>query len=81
MQAALSVEQAADQTMINGQQVSLAFAPTNPPGYDGSKFTLTQFGLTETVTVVATSTVTVQPTTKTVTVVVQPTVQASCAYW
>lgn len=58
--------------MINGQQVPLAFAPTNPPGYDGSKFTLTQFGLTETVTVVATSTVTV---------VVQPTVQASCAYW
>ena len=78
--AALSAEGAADQTVINGKQIPLAFAPTNPPGYDGSTFTSKQFGLTETITVVATSTVTVTPTT-TITVVVQPTVQASCAYW
>lgn len=78
--AALSAEKAADQTIIDGKQIPLAFAPTNPPGYDGSTFTAEQFGLTETITVVATSTVTVRPT-KTSTVVVQPTVQANCAYW
>lgn len=66
--------------MINGKTVPLAFAPTNPAGYDGSKFTAKQFGLTETVTVVVTSTKTVTPT-KTTTVVVKPTVRANCAYW
>ncbi|KAL4898449.1 hypothetical protein BDV59DRAFT_197356 [Aspergillus ambiguus] len=76
---ALSIEQAADETKINGKQIPLAFEPTNPAGYDGSTFTMTQFGLTETLTVVQTATVTTHPTT-TVTVVVQPTAQADCAY-
>ncbi|KAJ9318482.1 CAZyme family GH18 [Paecilomyces variotii] len=80
VQSALSVEQAAEETIINGQQIPLAFEPTNPAGYDGSTFTLTQFGLTDTLTVVKTSTVTIHPTT-TVTVVVPPTAQADCAYW
>lgn len=78
--AALSAEQAADQTMIDGDQVPLAFAPTNPSDYDGSTFTAKQFGLTETITVIATSTQTITPTT-TVTVVVEPTAKADCAYW
>jgi chitinase len=78
--AALSAEGAADQTIINGKQIPLAFEPTNPPGYDGSSFTSKQFGLTDTLIVIATSTVTVTPTT-TITVVVQLTVRASCAHW
>ncbi|RDW81617.1 class V chitinase Chi100 [Aspergillus mulundensis] len=77
---ALSVEQAADQTVIDGEQIPLAFAPTNPAGYDGSTFTKTQFGLTETLTVIKTVTVTNTPT-KTVTVVVPPTARADCGYW
>ncbi|KAK1855211.1 class V chitinase chi100 [Colletotrichum chrysophilum] len=78
--AALSAEQAADQTMIDGKQIPLEFAPTNPSDYDGSTFTAKQFGLTETITVIATSTKTTTPTT-TVTVVVEPTAKADCAYW
>ncbi|KAI8316648.1 Killer toxin subunits alpha/beta [Colletotrichum sp. SAR11_59] len=77
--AALSAEQAADQTMIDGKQIPLEFAPTNPSDYDGSTFTAKQFGLTETITVIATSTKTTTPTT-TVTVVVEPTAKADCAY-
>lgn len=77
---ALSIEQAADQTMVDGEQVPLAFAPTTPPDYDGSTFTEQQFGLTDTITAVQTKTVTVTPTT-TVTVVVPPSAQADCAYW
>jgi hypothetical protein len=77
---ALSVEAAADQTVINGQQIPLIFAPTNPPGYDASTFTETQFGLQETLTVIQTVTVTNTPT-KTVTVVVPPSATADCAYW
>ncbi|KAL4778141.1 hypothetical protein BJX76DRAFT_352835 [Aspergillus varians] len=77
---ALSLELAADVTMIDGEQVPIIFAPTNPPGYDGSDFTLTQFGLQETLTVVETVTVTNTPT-KTVTVVVPPSAMADCAYW
>ncbi|KAI8277403.1 hypothetical protein K4K60_006981 [Colletotrichum sp. SAR11_57] len=78
--AALSAEQAADQTMIDGKQIPLEFAPTNPSDYDGSTFTAKQFGLTETITVIATSTKTTTPTTA-VTVVVEPTAKADCAYW
>jgi chitinase len=78
--AAYSAEQAADQTIIDGKQVPLAFAPTNAPDYDGSTFTAKQFGLTETITVIKTSTVTNTPT-KTVTVVVPPTATADCGYW
>jgi chitinase len=78
--AALSFEQAADQTVIDGKQIPLAFAPTNPPGYDDSTFTSKQFGLTETVTIIVTSTPTVTSTTTT-TVVVEPTLQAACGYW
>ncbi|KAK2028158.1 hypothetical protein LX32DRAFT_407114 [Colletotrichum zoysiae] len=77
--AALTAEQAADQTMIDGNQVPLVFAPTNPSDYNRSTFTAKQFGLTETITVVATSTKTITPTT-TVTVVVKPTAKANCAY-
>ncbi|KAK4197626.1 family 18 putative glycoside hydrolase [Triangularia verruculosa] len=77
---AYSAEKAADQTIIGGRQVPLAFAPTNGPDYDGSTFTAKQFGLTETITVIKTSTVTNTPT-KTVTVVVPPTATANCAYW
>ncbi|KAK1674893.1 hypothetical protein BDP55DRAFT_729137 [Colletotrichum godetiae] len=78
--SALSAEQAADQTIIDGKQIPLEFAPTNPSDYDGSTFTAKQFGLTETITVIATSTKTTTPTT-TVTVVVEPTAKADCAYW
>lgn len=77
---ALSAEGVADQTIINGKQIPLAFAPTNPAGYDGSTFTDKQFGLTETITVIKTSTVINTPT-KTVTVVVPTTACANCAYW
>jgi hypothetical protein len=77
---ALSVELADDVTMINGEQVPIIFAPTNPPDYDGSTFTKTQFGLQETLTVIQTVTVTNTPTT-TVTVVVPPSATADCAYW
>lgn len=66
--------------MINGKQIPLEYVPTNPPGYDGSAFTLTQFGLTNTVTVIATATATATAT-KTTTVVVQPTLKANCASW
>lgn len=78
--AAYSAERAADQTIIGGKQVPLAFAPTNGPGYDGSTFTAKQFGLTETITVIKTSTVT-NTATKTTTVVVPPTATADCGYW
>ena len=78
--AALNAEAAADQVVINGRNVPLAFAPTNPPGYNTATFTSTQFGLTNTITIIATATATVTQTTTT-TVVVQPTVQASCAHW
>ncbi|KAL2811859.1 hypothetical protein BJX63DRAFT_443829 [Aspergillus granulosus] len=77
---ALSVELAVDVTMINGEQVPIIFAPTNPPDYDGSTFTKTQLGLQETLTVIQTVTVTNTPTT-TVTVVVPPSATADCAYW
>ncbi|OBT95608.2 hypothetical protein VE01_05878 [Pseudogymnoascus verrucosus] len=76
---ALSAEGVADQTIINGKQIPLAFAPTNPAGYDGSTFADKQFGLTETITVIKTSTVINTPT-KTVTVVVPTTARANCAY-
>ncbi len=78
--AAMSLEEAPDQTMINGKQIPLAFAPTNPPGYDGSTFTSKQFGLTETITLIVTSTPT-HTTTLTTTVAVPPTAKADCAYW
>lgn len=78
--AAISYELAAGQTVINGQTIPLEYAPTNPPGYDGSTFTLTEFGLTETVKVKRTSTITVTPT-RTTTIVVPPTAKASCDYW
>lgn len=70
--AGLSVEQAADQTVIDGKQIPLAFAPTDTAGYNGATYTDHQFGLTETITVIKTMTVTV---------VVPPTARADCAYW
>ncbi|RMZ84417.1 hypothetical protein DV738_g462, partial [Chaetothyriales sp. CBS 135597] len=77
---AASIDLAGDVTVINGQQIPIIFAPTNPPGYNGETFTETQFGLTETITVIQTSTTTNTPT-KTVTVVVPPTARADCSYW
>jgi hypothetical protein len=76
----MGAEQAADRTVVNGQQIPLVFAPTTPAGWDPSSFTLTEFGLAETVTVIQTTTSTFTPTT-TITVVVEPTKQAKCASW
>jgi len=76
----MDAEGDADQTIINGKQIPLQFAPTEPPGYDNSTVTFNQFGLTDTVTVIATSTETATPTT-TITVVVEPTKKADCASW
>lgn len=71
--SAINADAAADRTQINGVDIPKDYWPTNPAGYDGSKFTLTQFGLSETITT------TVQTTT-TKTVVVPKVASTKCDY-
>jgi hypothetical protein len=76
---AIEVEGAAEETQINGVDIPKEYWPTNPAGYDGSKFTLTQFGLSETITVKKTTTTTSHSTT-TKTVEVPKVASAKCDY-
>jgi chitinase len=76
---AINAEAAADKTQINGVDIPKEYWPTNPAGYVGSKFTLTQFGLSETITVKKTTTTTVHSTT-TETVAVPKVASAKCDY-
>lgn len=80
VEAALTAEMEDDYTVISGMTIPSVHAPTNPPDYDGSSFTITEFGLSETVTVVTTSTETTTTTTTT-SVEVEPTATAKCRYW
>jgi hypothetical protein len=77
--SAIDAEAAADMTQINGVDIPKEYWPTNPAGYDGSKFTLMQFGLAETITVISTVTKTARPTI-TKTVVVPKVASAKCDY-
>jgi hypothetical protein len=75
----MDAEAADDKTRIDGTDIPKEYWPTNPAGYDGSKFTLTQFGLSETITVVKTTTTTSHSTT-TKTVEVPKVASAKCDY-
>jgi chitinase len=76
---AMDAEAADDKTRIDGTDMPKEYWPTLPAGYDGSKFTLTQFGLSETVTVKKTTTTTSHSTT-TKTVEVPKVASAKCDY-
>jgi hypothetical protein len=76
---AMDAEAADDKTRIDGTDIPKEYWPTNPAGYDGSKFTLTQFGLSETITVKKTTTTTSHSTT-TKTVEVPKAASAKCDY-
>ncbi len=79
--AAMSLqEDPADYATINGQQIPLEYAPSNPPGYDSSAFTEKSFGFSDTITLVATSTST-STATLTTAVEVPPTAKADCSIW
>lgn len=76
---AIEVEGAAEETQINGVDIPKEYQATNLAGYDGLKFTPTQFGVSETIIVKKTTTTTSYSTT-TKTVKVPKVASAKCNY-